>query len=245
LISVQLIMMNKTALYFLALPLLFAACKSKCVEDLGIHASREAVVKPFDEITVSGPIKLIMRQDSSFKVVIDADSAIIDKVNAEVSGHSLSLKLDAKDYCGKDSIIISTGIGALKKINAEGASKIYTSSAINVGDLELILSGATKVVMDLNAAKLKTELKDGTAAIDLNGQSGSHEVKSKGAITLNAFSFISGAYNLDLEGTAKMKVNVLNDLKINTTGAVEIFYKGSPKNIQEKKTGTYKLEKVN
>lgn len=238
-------MMNKTALYFLALPLLFAACKSKCVEDLGIHATREAVVKPFDEIKVSGPIKLIMRQDSSFKVVIEADSSIIDQVKAEVSGHELGLKLDAGKYCGKDSIIISAGIGDLKKLSGEGAPKLYTSSPVNVNELAITLSGAAKVAMDLNAAKLTTTLKDGAATIDLNGQAGVHVVKSKGALNLNAFTFVTGVYDLDLEGTAKVKVNALNDLKIKTSGAVEIYYKGNPKNIQEKQSGTYKLEKVN
>lgn len=237
--------MNKTALYLIALPLLFAGCKSKCIEDLGIHATREAVVKPFDEIKVSGPIKLIMRQDSSFKVVIEADSSIIDKVTAEVSGHELNLKLDAKQYCGKDSIIISAGIGDLKKLSGEGATRIYTSSAINVNDLALNLSGATKVVMDVHAGKLTTTVNDGPASIDLNGQAGTHVVKSKGSLSMNAFAFITGVYDLDLEGTAKMKINALNDLKIKTSGAVEIFYKGSPKNIKEKQSGTYKLEKVN
>lgn len=237
--------MNKTALYLIALPLLFAGCKSKCVEDLGIHPTREAVVKPFDEIKVNGPIKLIMRQDSSFKVVIEADSSVIDKVTAEVSGHELNLKLDAKQYCGKDSIIISAGIGDLKKLSGEGATRIFTSSTINVNELALNLSGATKVVMDLNAAKLITTQKDGASTIDLNGQAGVHEVKSNGSLTINAFGFITGVYDLDLEGTAKVKINALNDLNIKTSGAAEIYYKGSPKNIKEKQSGTYKLEKVN
>jgi len=237
--------MNKTALYFLALPLLFAACKSKCVEDLGIHSSREIIVNPFDEIKVSGPIKLIMRQDSSFKVVVDADSNIIGKIKADVSGHELSLKLDAKDYCGKDSIIISAGIGALKKLSGEGATRIYTSSPINVGELQMNLSGATKVSMDINAGKLTATQDDGAANIDLRGQAGTFKLKTQGAVTLDAFSFVTGVYDVDIEGVAKLKINVLNDLKVKSTGATEIFYKGSPKNIDEKKSGTYKLERVN
>ncbi|HEY0177979.1 MAG TPA: hypothetical protein VGC08_16470, partial [Pedobacter sp.] len=62
-INVQLMMMKKTIIYLLALPVLFAACKSKCVQDLGIHATRDYTVKPFDEIKVSGPIRLMLRQD--------------------------------------------------------------------------------------------------------------------------------------------------------------------------------------
>jgi len=238
--------MNKTALYFLALPLLFGACKSKCVEDLGIHTSREITVNPFDEIKVSGPIKLIMRQDSTFKVVVQADSNIIGKVKADVSGHELSLRLDPKDYCGKDSIIISAGVGDLKRLTADGTSRLYTSSPINVNELEMILTGATKVSMDVNAGKLTaTQKDDGTSNLDLRGQAGTFKLKTQGAVTLDAFSFVTGVYDLDIEGVAKLKINVLNNLKVRSTGATEIYYKGNPKNIDEKKSGTYKLEKVN
>ncbi|MET1054798.1 MAG: head GIN domain-containing protein [Pedobacter sp.] len=237
-------MMNKQLLYLLVLPVLFTACKSKCVEDLGIHATRDFALKPFDEIKVSGPIRLVMRQDSTYKVNVQADSAVIGLVKVEVSGHELELKLDAKSYCGKDSIIISAGIGDLKKLKADGAGHIYTSSLINVNDLEMNLSGATMMMMQMNAGKLTTNT-DGAANVALLGQAGVHELKGKGAIQLTAFDFVTGVSDISVEGVAKLKINVLNELNINSTGSADISYKGSPKKLQEKKTGTYKLEKVN
>lgn len=237
-------MMNTKALYLLVLPVLFAACKSKCVEDFGTRSVREAKVKPYDEIKVSGPVKLILRQDSTFNVNIQADSNLVDKIKAEVSGHQIEVKLDAEQYCGKDSIIVSLGIGALKKIEASGASRIYTSSAINVTDLDLDLSGATQLNLAVNAGKLTTKT-DGAAKLNLTGQAGVFVLTSKGALDMDAFSFITGKYDLNLEGVAKLNINVLNDLKVKATGAVDIHYKGNPKDIKEDKTGTYKLEKVN
>lgn len=236
-------MIKKTALYILALPLLFAACKSKCIEDSGIHSSRESVVKPFDEIKLEGPIKLILRQDSSFKVEVGADSNIINLVKADVSGHELRLKLDGSKYCGKDSVIITAGIGDLKKLNVNGAGKVYTSSLINVNDLEMKISGAAKLTLDMNAGKLTTN-SEGTASINLTGQAGIHQLKSEGVVELTAFGFVTGVYDLNLTGVAKLKINVLNDLKVKSSGSAEIYYKGNPKNVDQKKSGTAKLEKV-
>jgi len=237
-------MMKKQLLYLLVLPLIYTACKPKCIEDLGIHSSRDFAVKPFDEIKLSGPIRLVMRQDSSFKVNVQADSAVIDLVKVEVSGHELQLKLDAKKYCGKDSIIISAGIGDLKKLKAEGAGHIYTSSLITVNELDMNLSGATMLMMQMNAGKLTTTT-DGAANLALLGQAGVYHLKSKGAVEVTAFDFVTGVSDIDVEGVAKLKINVLNELKIKSTGAATISYKGSPKKLEEKKTGTYKLEKVN
>lgn len=237
-------MMNKNLLSLLVLPLMFGACKTKCVEDLGIHASKEFTAKPFDEIKVDGPIRLVMRQDSSFKINIQADSAVMNIIKAEVSGHELALKLDPKQYCGQDSVIITAGIGSLKKLQSRGAGHIFTSSQINVNELNLDLSGATKVFLQLNAAKLTTK-SDGTANITYVGQTSKHELTNRGALDLHAFDFVSGTSDISSEGVATIKVNVLNQLKINTTGSATISYKGSPKDIDEKKSGTYKLEKVN
>lgn len=236
--------MKKVALYIIAVPLLFAACKSKCVEDLGIHSSKDLSLKPYDEIKVSGPVKLLLRQDSTYKLNIGADSSVIGLVKAEVSGHELTVKLDAEKYCGKDSIIVTAGIGDLKKLSAAEAVKVYTTSKINLNDITINLSGATLLKLDINAGKL-TLNNDGAAAINLIGQAGAHVLKSKGTLNLDAFDFAAGIYDLDIEGAGKANINVLNDLKVRTTGATEIYYKGNPKNVDEKKSGVSKLQKVN
>ncbi|MBB5623811.1 hypothetical protein HDE69_004899 [Pedobacter cryoconitis] len=237
-------MMKKLFLFSLALPLLFTACKTKCVEDSGLHSSKEFTVKPYNEIVVSGPIKLLMRQDSSFKVNIQADSNVIGLIKAEVNKNGLVIELDPKKYCGKDSIIVSAGIGELKTLEAKGASHIYTSSRINVNDLDVKSSGATTINLELNAGKLTTTT-DGEAHINLIGQAGVHQVKSKGVIQMNAFDFITGIYSLDVEGVGKLNINVLNELKAKTSGATTIYYKGNPKKVDENKSGVAKLEKVN
>lgn len=234
-----------TGIYLLiAASTILSSCSSKCIEDSGKHIIKDATVKPFDEIEISGPIKLVLKQDSSFAITISADSNILEEIKPDVSGHTFKVSLDPMKYCGTDSIIIHAGIGALKVIKATGSSKVYTDGKIYLGDIDLDLTGAPDLNLNMNAANVKTEV-DGAAKIILTGQAGSHKVESKGMLNLDAFSFVVGVYDLDIEGTGKSSINVLNDLKVNTSGASEIYYKGSPKNVSEKKSGTAKLEKVN
>jgi hypothetical protein len=235
--------MNKITTGILVIPFLLAACQTKCVEDSGISATKELPVKPYDEIKVSGAVKLILRQDSSFKLNIQADSNAIGLVKASVSGHELSLKMDPEKYCGTDSVIVTAGIGDLNKITAGEGVRVYTASKIIVNDITLNLSGSTRINLDMNAAKLKLN-NDGAASINLSGQAGASELTSKGSISLNAFGFVTGINKLDIEGAGKARINVLNDLKVRTSGATEIYYRGNPK-VDEKKTGVAKLEKVN
>jgi hypothetical protein len=237
-------LLNTGLSLMLASAAMLSSCSNKCIEDSGKHITKDAKVKPFDEIELSGPVKLVLRQDSSFAVRISADSAIMEQVKPDVSGHTFKLDLAAMKYCGTDSILVSVGVGAVKKITAKGASKVYSDGRLNLGDLNLNLSGTTDLNLNINAGKLKTKI-DGASRLTLSGQAGSHELESKGVLNLDAFNFVVGLYDLEVDGTGKLNINVLNDLKVNTSGATQIYYKGNPKNVSEKKSGTAKLQKVN
>jgi hypothetical protein len=239
----QFLLKHKFSLMLVA-AISFAGCSSKCIEDSGNHIVRDITVSPFNEIEIDGPVKLVLRQDSSFKIAVSADSSIIDKIKTTVSGEKFKVSLDPMQYCGSDSIVIHAGIGALTKVKAAGASKVYSEGSLHVGDLAMTLSGATELNLNLYAGKVKTE-SDGAARLTLSGQAGAHELDSKGVLELNAFDFVVAQYDIDIQGTGKSNINVLNDLKVKTSGSSTIYYKGNPKNVSDKKSGTSKLEKVN
>ncbi|WP_432709003.1 head GIN domain-containing protein [Pedobacter sp.] len=236
--------MKRISLLLFALPLILISCKTECVEDAGMRVSHVNTVDSFDEVEVQGTIKVVFHQDSSYAIKVEADSNVIDEVKASVSRGALKLSLDPEKYCGADSVVVYAGVGNLKSIKAGANSSLASQGRLNLGDLKLTLNGNTTTDLDLNASKLTTEV-DGTADIKLIGQAGIINVKSKGSLNLNAFDFVVGQYNLDMEGVSKCNINVLNELKVETSGSSEVFYKGSPKKIDKKKTGNARLQKVN
>lgn len=236
--------MKKLFFIVFAFPVFLMACKSKCIEDSGVRTVHEQIVKSFDKVEIAGPIKLILRQDSSYKVQISADSNLVDHITAKVSGGTLKLELDTADYCGKDSIIIRAGFKDLKSLKAKSPSEISNTGKLNLQDVKFILNGSTALDLNINAGKVVTEI-DGTSKIRLAGQAGTHQFKSNGAIDLEAFDFTVGIYNLDIKGVGKANINVLNDLTVKTSGTTTISYKGNPKNVKEDKSGANHLKKVN
>ncbi|WP_316788003.1 head GIN domain-containing protein [Pedobacter frigoris] len=236
--------MKKISIIALALPVFAAACTSECIEDSGKNIHIESVVKNFDQIKVEGAIKLVLKQDSTYSIRIEADSNIMKHITADVSGKELKVKLDDSKYCGSDSIVVYAGIGELKKINADGAVKIVGDGRIYGNDVDFKFAGTSDVNLDLSVAKLVTKI-DGNGLLTLRGQSGVHDLDTKGTAKVNAFDFVSGVYDIDVDGIGKANINVLNELKVRTSGSSEIYYKGNPKKVDEKKSGATKLEKVN
>lgn len=236
--------MKKRFLYLLVLPLIFSACQSECPQASGTISHRGVQLKPFDQISLEGPLKLVLNQDSSFMVRTQADSNAVELVKIKVNGQKLVVSLRPDAYCGTDTIVVHAGIGDLKKLEIGKASRVETASRISVNNLELKTTDANSVDLELNAGKLVTTT-DGSADIRLSGQAGTHQLKSKGSLNLEAFNFITGIYDLNIDGMGKLKINVLNELKVKTSGASEIYYKGNPAKVEEKKSGTSRLEKVN
>jgi len=132
--------MKNISLIALFIPVLMAGCSNKCIEDSGIPVSRAQKVKNFDKIKVDGALKLILTQDSSYVVQVDADSNIINYVKADVSGSELRIKLDAARYCGTDSIVVRAGIGELKNLSLDGAVNIVSNGRIYANDVDFTFS---------------------------------------------------------------------------------------------------------
>lgn len=241
--TTKLTLMKRLAMA-LAIPVLMAGCNSKCIEDSGNHIQIQHVVKSFDKIKVTGSVKLVMKQDSSYSISIEADSNILKHLIAEVSGSELRIKLEEGKYCGTDSVVVYAGIGELKQLHTDGAVKVAGNERIYANDLDFNFTGTSDVNLNLSVGKLTTKI-DGVGKLSLSGQAGVHDLNTKGTASLSAFDFVAGEYEIDIEGTGKANINVLNELKVTTSGTSEVYYKGNPKKVNEKKSGATKLEKVN
>jgi hypothetical protein len=236
--------MKKLSIIACLLPFLFTGCNPDCIEDSGHHVEKNTVVKAFDKISVSGAIVLILEQDSSYAIKLATDSALLKYIKIDVSSSQLNINLKEHSYCGKDSIVVHAGIGALKELKADGAIKVSGEGRIYAGDLKLGLAGSSELTLDLAAGNLTTT-SDGTSKIRLSGQAGSHTVDAKGIVDIDAFDFVSGIYKIGITGSGKANINVLNELNVNTEGSSDISYKGNPAKVNEKKSGAAVLKKVN
>lgn len=236
--------MKKLQLIVLAIPVLLAGCTAKCIEDSGVQITKVQELKSYDKIKVSGTIKLILTQDSTYNVKIHADSNVVPLIRSRVSGSELELKLENGKYCGTDSVVIYAGIGELKELETSGMVRVFGEGPIYAKDLKLDLQGSADVKLNINASKLTSKI-SGIGKLSLSGQTGEHDLKISGTGKVDAFDFVAGIYDINIDGTGKANINVLNDLKVKTSGASEIYYKGNPKNVNEKKSGATKLEKVN
>lgn len=220
-----------------------SSCHIGCIKGSGTSASETRKTGAFDKIDISGGFKVTLKPDTSKSLVITTDDNLIKYIRTEVGGGKLRI-LTRKDICGESPIAITVNVGAISEIVGAGAVELASEGRLATQNLKLQFSGASKINLDLSAADVVTETK-GTTEIMLKGQAASHSVEAAGVANIKAFDFVVGSYKINTSGSSDCEINVLKSLEVNTQGAADIKYKGSPTEVKSDKSGASSVKKVN
>ncbi|MFI5162257.1 MAG: head GIN domain-containing protein [Sphingobacteriales bacterium] len=223
---------------------LLPSCRFHCVKGSGHHITQNLTVNKFTHIYVDGGYKVVLKQDSSYKVSIEADDNLMQYIHAESDGGELHIHNSRKNFCSSGEIIVNVGVGNLEELRGSGSVVFSSDGKLNTKDLKIKLSGSGKTDLDLTAANVITE-SSGSSEITLKGQATSNKVDLMGSGKIYALDFVVGAYDIHTTGASHCEINVLNSLDVNTTGASEIQYRGNPSHVNSDKTGAATITKVN
>lgn len=214
-----------------------------CVKGSGNPATEKRKISDFTRIDISGSYRINLKQDSTLSLTITGDDNLLKYVETNVSDDKLFIKSD-KDMCPNNQMTITIGVHNLKEIVSQGGLELYTNGTLNVQDLKLDLSGATRAILDIDAANLTTVV-NGNAEITLKGQATTNTVDFKGSERFNAFNFVVSDYDIESSGNTDCEINVLHSLDLHTSGVSVVKYKGAPVRLVNSKLGSSTLERVN
>ena len=223
--------------------LTLSSCDKRCMNGSGNKVTETRKVTDFSKINVSGGYTIKLVQDSSLSLAIMADDNLQKDIITDIDGDML--KISNKNLCnGSEDIVITIGVRSLKEIKASGAVDILSNGKINTGDMDIRLSGSTKLTLDINAARLTTQA-TGSSEINLKGQASEHNLKLSGSSNVNALDLVTGVYNISSSGSSDSNINVLQELNVHSSGSSSIKYRGNPASINNDKSGSSSIEKVN
>ncbi len=220
-----------------------SSCRLHCVKGSGNQISENRKVGNFSKLDISGGYKIILKQDSSLSVKVTADDNLLKYIKTDIDGDVLHIH-SKKNMCNTGEMVINIGIRNLEEVKASGAVEVDGDGKINTKDIHFDLSGATKINMDLNAANVVTGI-SGVTEMNLKGQATSHNIDISGSGKIYALDFVVGSCDIQTSGIGHCEVNVLNSLKVNSSGASDVKYRGNPSNVSNEKSGASSLEKVN
>ncbi len=227
----------------LSLGVLFSSCNGfNCVSGSGNQISQNREVGSFTRVETSGSMKVVLKQGSGNGLRIIADDNILKEIETYVRGNRLVIDLDG-NFCDVGPITVYVTSKEFEGVDASGAVEILSDGKLNVKDFDLDLSGSSKIVLELNAANVKTS-SSGASEIFLKGQAGSHELDLSGSSSVKALDFVVGRYRIESSGASDSQINVLNELNISSSGSSDVEYRGNPSSIKNDESGASSLRKI-
>ncbi len=194
----------------------------------GAVESRDLTLPPFEAIVAGGNFAVQSTSGKAQTVRIAADPETLARVLAKVENKVLRLSLKEESpgiwfkRGSRDRTEVAVNIPSLRSADLSGACTI-TASGLSGAAFKLSLSGASQATLKGKVRELQADL--------------------SGASRVDARQLETQATDLDLSGASNAKVHASTSLKVSSSGASQVEYKGNPK-IQQDVSGVAKINRL-
>ena len=203
--------------------------------------TKEYILKYFNRINVGGNYQIKLYSSDESKVFVETDQNLFDYLKIEVHDEELYIN---SEYNLKptESVIIEIYYEDLEKIVSTGASSIEHKAELKSDDLDISMSGAGSIKLNLDVDELDINI-SGAGLIELKGNVYSQVIHMSGAGALEAEDLESRYTEVSISGVGNAKVNAKKELVANISGMGNIEYFGEPDEIVQNISGLGKVKK--
>jgi hypothetical protein len=194
----------------------------------GNFIKEERSVSNFTKLDIGGAFKVYLSQGDREKLVIEADDEEMKEIVTEVVGDKLKIYTKRGWGGSFHDMTIYLTFKNLDYIDFSGAVEVVSENALNFSDLEMDVSGAAEIDLEMKADKFEAEF-SGASEIDFRGACRTGYFELSGASEFDAEGLEFQDLNIEVSGASEAKVWATGNLVIDASGASEIKYKGNPK----------------
>jgi hypothetical protein len=193
--------------------------------------SQEYDFADFTEVEIGSAFEFEVKQSSSYSINITADDNVMDYVQVSKDGQTLKIRLRTGlgIFLGPVSATLraSVSMPQLQGLTASGASHGTVSSFSSTEDLDITVSGASRVTGDITTGDVEFGI-SGASIIQLEGSGNDIDANVSGASRLNLDDFTVNDVDVNFSGASSGTVNLNGRLDANLSGASTLWYIGEP-----------------
>lgn len=197
--------------------------------------SRDIMTTSFEQLSVSGPITVVIRTGVAPSIVAHGDRDNLDRLLVRKTGESLRLSMrrtrtdidPSRKSANRLRIELSTW--QLNRLDLNGPADV-SADQLTAQAVELTIGGPGRLAIDRLAADVLAVnmLGNGSLAIAA-GDADDARVELNGAPSVDAEAFETQRLNLSLIGPASVRMKVRDAAQISSSGAGFVEILGHPK----------------
>ena len=181
----------------------------------------------FTEVEISSAFEFEIKQSSSYSINVTADDNVIDYVQVSQDGQTLKIGLGRVIWLGPVTLKALVTMPQLSGLDVSGASRGTVSDFSSTEDLDITVSGASRVTGDITAGNVEFDI-SGASTIQLEGSADDMVADVSGVSSFNLDDFIVNNADVDFSGASSGTVNLNGRLDADLSGASRLWYIGEP-----------------
>jgi hypothetical protein len=181
----------------------------------------------FTRVEISSAFEFEIKQSSSYSINVTADDNVIDYVQVSQDGPTLKIRLETVSGLRLVTLRASVTIPQLHGLTVSGASHGTVSGFSSTEDLDITVSGASRITGDITADDIAFDV-SGASTIQLEGSADKMVAAVSGASRFNLADFAVNDVDVNISGASTGTVNLDGTLDANVSGASTLFYIGEP-----------------
>lgn len=227
-------------LIFISFLLILCACGKKTIAGKGKVIFQEREIKGFKAVNIKGAYDVFLKKGNKELVVIEADSNLMSTIQTDLYDSILNV-YNTKNIIRSKELKLIICCPRLNSISFSGATELGCDSGMDFKDLNINISGAGRIDMNMSLDNLNAIISGG-AELNFRGKVNVMAVSITGAGNIDALKFEAQFCKIDISGFGRGKVNVNKKLDVNISGAGKIDYIGNPE-VKQSITGAGKVRR--
>ncbi|OJV53755.1 MAG: hypothetical protein BGO31_02550 [Bacteroidetes bacterium 43-16] len=189
----------------------------------------------FSEIEANGASKVVLTQDSVFKVTIVGDKGVERFMEITQTGNRLVVdeKSDWLDRLDRGKCEVHISLPVLTAYHLSGAnSTVMTNTFKQSETITLDMSGAGSFDLKVEVPEINIDA-SGASNVKLQGKTGTLNIDMSGAGNIEGDQLEANVANVESSGAGSLLLWVNEHLKVDASGVGAVRYRGNPTVIKE------------
>ncbi len=232
------------------IPFLLAVCTQSCYINLGesvtgnghvVEETRD--IRNFKALKVSSGIDVFITQGDNVSLRLEADENITEHIKTEVMDGQLNIFTDVNIRMAKSKKVY-LNYEELKSIQVSSAGDVKGENTLRTGNLELRLSSAGDIILDVVADEIDLHISSSGNA-SLAGKTDNLKAGLSSAGNLNAFELEASEADVSVSSAGDARIWVTDKARLKCSSAGDIIYKGDPEILESNTSSGGDIRKKN
>ncbi len=210
---------------FLLIGLFYSSCQRPITGE-GELIKESRAIKSFNNLVLNIPAHVSILVTDSNSLAIVAQENIVENIDIKSKKNRLIIQSNRILKSDKPIEILIT-CTSLKGIELNGSGKIVIINQYTTPKANFTINGSGKIQTHLEAKEIKSKI-NGSGEMEFKGEVEKLKIEINGSGEINAQELSATLCDIDIDGSGKAYLTVVDKLDISIAGSGDVIYAGEP-----------------